>query len=153
MLSTTTSTKTGFRRQPPVTLRGTHSEPAILVVEDNWSIRRFLCTILKNATPALVVDAADPYTALSIARKIGRPIDLLVSDINLSVAISGIDLARQLAVINPSMKVLLMSGGDCPQYEISSGWQFLAKPFPVEVFLDCINALCCSPSEPAAYFG
>ena len=152
MLSMTT-TKTGFRRQTPVTFSGAHSEPAILVVEDNWSIRRFLCTILKNATPALVVDAADPYTALSIARKIGRPIDLLISDINLSAGINGIDLARQLAATNPSMKVLLMSGGDCSRYEISSGWQFLAKPFPVEVFLDCVNALCCSASEPAAYFG
>jgi len=153
MLSVTTSTKTGFRRATPVTLRQANAEPAILVVEDNWSVRRFLCTILRNATPALVLDTPDPYAALSIAQKIGRPIDLLISDINLSAGINGIDLARELAVTNPSMKVLLMSAGDCPQYEISPAWQFLAKPFPIEVFLECVNALCCSGSEPAAYFG
>lgn len=153
MLSMTTSTKTAFRRDTPVTLHEVNGEPAILVVEDDWSIRRFLCTLLRNATSALVVDTADPYAALSIARKIGRPIDLLISDINLSAGISGVDLARELAVTNPSMKVLLMSGGDSTQYEISPAWQFLAKPFPIEVFLDCVNALCCSGSEPAAYFG
>ena len=153
MLSMTTSTGNGFRRQTPVTLDDTNGQPAILVVEDNWSIRRFLCTILGHATPALIVDAGDPHSALSIARKIGRPIDLLISDINLSAGMSGVDLARELAVTNPSMKVLLMSGGDCTQYEIAPAWQFLAKPFPVEVFLDCVSALCCSRSEPAAYFG
>jgi DNA-binding NtrC family response regulator len=152
MLSMTTSAKNGLRRQT-VTLPDANSESAILVVEDDSSIRRFLSTILRSATPALVVDAADPYAALSIAEKIGRPIDLLISDINLSAGITGIDLARELAATNPSMKVLLMSGGDCPQYEISPAWQFLAKPFPIEVFLDCVNALCCSSSEPAAYFG
>jgi DNA-binding NtrC family response regulator len=151
MLSTTINTKNGFSRQTPGTLRQTNGEPAILVVEDDSSIRRFLCTILRHATPALVVDAADPFAALSIARKIGRPINLLISDINLCAGISGIDLARELAATNPGLKVLLTSGGDCPQYEISPAWQFLAKPFPIEVFLDCVNALCCS--EPATYFG
>ena len=153
MLSMTTSTKTGFRRETPLTLREANGEPAILVVEDDWSIRRFLCTILRQATPALVIDTADPYAALSIAQKIGRPVDLLISDINLSAGINGIDLARELATTNPSMKVLLMSAGNCPQYEISPTWQFLAKPFPIEIFLECVNALCHSGSEPAAYFG
>jgi DNA-binding NtrC family response regulator len=153
MLSTTIRTKGDFRRQTPVTLRPANGEPAILVVEDDWSVRRFLCNILRHATPALVVDAADPFAALSIVRKIGRPIDLLISDINLSAAISGIDLARELAATNPSMKVLLMSGVDCPQYEISPAWQFVAKPFPIKIFLDCVNALCRSGSEPATYFG
>jgi DNA-binding NtrC family response regulator len=151
MLSMTTSTPNGFRQQTPVTLPDANGAPAILVVEDDWSIRRFLCTLLKNATPALVVDTADPYAALSIAQKLGRPIDLLISDINLSAGIDGIDLARKLATTNPSMKVLLMSAGHCPQHEISPAWQFLAKPFPIEVLLECVNALC--HSEAAAYFG
>lgn len=153
MLSTTIRTKNEVRRQAPLALPEFNGAPAILVVEDDSSIRRFLCTILRQATPALVVDASDPFAALSIARKIGRPINLLISDINLCAGISGIDLARELAATNPALKVLLMSGGDCPQYEISSAWQFLAKPFPIEVFLDCVNALCCSGSEPATYFG
>ena len=153
MLSTTTNTKNGFRRQKPLTLRQANGEPAILVVEDDSSIRRFLCTILRQATPALVVDTADPFDALSIALKIGRPIDLLISDINLSAGISGIDLACELAATNPSMKILLMSGVDRAQYEISPAWQFLAKPFPVKIFLDCVNALCRSGLEAVTYFG
>lgn len=153
MLSTTIRTKNEVRQQTPLALREFNGDPAILVVEDDWGVRRFLCTILRHATPALVVDVADPCAALSVACKIGRPIDLLISDINLSADINGIDLARELAATNPSMKVLLMSAGDCPQYGIAPAWQFLAKPFPIKIFLECVNALCRCGSEPTTYFG
>ena len=128
-------------------------ESTILVVDDEWSIRRFVCGLLNHATTALVIDAADPDAAVSLARRIGRPIGLLISDINLGAAKNGIDLARELCDIHPSMKVLLMSGDECPQGEIPAAWRFLAKPFPVTVFADCVSALCRSAGLPRARAG
>jgi DNA-binding NtrC family response regulator len=152
MISTMIRTKTEAN-QAPVTPGETNGEPAILVVEDDGSIRRLICTVLRHAMPALVVEAADAYGALSIARWIDRPITLLISDINLSAGMSGIDLAQELAGTNPSLKVLLMSPTPCSPSDIPASWRFLSKPFPLEAFLDCVTALCRSGSATTAYFG
>jgi DNA-binding NtrC family response regulator len=149
MLSTV-CTKDQIVRQAPFTARKPNHEPVIFVVEDDSAIRSFLCALLRRATKAFVAEAGDPYIALSMARVAGGPIDLLISDINLSTFINGIDLARELAVTNPSMKVLLISAADSPQSEIPSTWRFLAKPFSMQSFLDCVNVLC-PPALPHAY--
>jgi DNA-binding NarL/FixJ family response regulator len=70
---------------------------------------------------ATVAEAADPDAALTMAQKLGQRIELLISDINLSASIDGVELARELAMANPSMKVLLMSA---------------------QSLLDCVIALC-----------
>jgi hypothetical protein len=53
---------------------------------------------------------------LSKASAIGRPVHLLISDIDLAARKTGIDLAREPAANDPSMSVVLMSTrtlGDC----------------------------------------
>jgi DNA-binding NtrC family response regulator len=142
MLSSTVCTKDDLKRQAPFTPFKCNREPVIFVVEDDSRIRHFLCTLLRHATTASVAEAADPYTALSMARSVGGPIDLLISDIDLSTFLNGVDLARELAITNPSMNVLLISGGDCPQCQIPATWRFLPKPFSIQSLLDCVNALC-----------
>jgi DNA-binding NtrC family response regulator len=117
------------------------TQPLILVVEDNSSIRDFACRLLRNATDAFVADAASPSAALSFARSIGRPIELLIADIELAADKSGVDLARELSRSAPAMNVLLMSAGN-PPANIPSAWRFLEKPFPVTTFLDCVCDLC-----------
>lgn len=117
--------------------------PLIVLVEEDRRIRRFLCTILKYATKAIVIEAVNPCTALSWAGKTGCPIDLLVSNIDLSPGKTGIHLARALAWNNPSMQIILMSFRNCPPSDIPSTWRFLSIPFPTSVFLDCVNELCC----------
>jgi len=123
-------------------------DPLILVVEDDWGTRRFICSMLKRSTNAFVIEASSPYGALSIAGSIGRPIDLLISDIDLHSAKTGIEVAREIAANNPSVAVLLMSGGASPVGAIPMEWRFLAKPFPLEVFLDCVRELgrCVKPA-------
>jgi DNA-binding NtrC family response regulator len=152
MIYATTGTKSEPRRQASVTLGAVNGKPTIFVVEDDGSIRRFICTILRYATTAMVVEAADPYAALSIARKIGGAIDVLISDIDLSARMNGIKLARELAMTNPSMKVLLMSAADCPECEIPAAWRFLAKPFTTQNFLDRVGALLPSPSAAQSFW-
>ena len=142
MLSMTVCTKDQATRQAPIALDQTTSEPAILVVEDDLGVRRFICALLRKATTLSVAEAGDPFTALSIVRKSTGPIDLLISDINLTTHITGIDLAQELAKKNPAMKVLLISGSDCPPREIPPAWRFLSKPFTVESFLACVAFLC-----------
>ena len=68
-----------------------------------------------------------------------RPIDLLISDIDLSASMNGIDLARELTALNPSIRVLLISGAEHPPSEIPRTWRFLAKPFHVDLFLKQIQ--------------
>jgi DNA-binding response OmpR family regulator len=152
MIYPTICTKNEPRRLASVTLTEANSKSAIFVVEDDESVRRFICTLLRYATTAIVVEAGDPYAALSMARKIGGPIDVLISDIDLSAHMNGIELGRRLVIANPSMKVLLISAADCPQYEIPSAWRFLAKPFTTQSFLDRVSALLRSPAA-AQNFG
>jgi DNA-binding NtrC family response regulator len=142
MLSMPVCTKDQATRQAPLALNEATGEPAILVVEDDLGVRRFICALLRQATRLSVADAGDPFTALSIVRKCTKPIDLLISDINLTTHITGIDLAQELVRTNPAMKGLLISGTDCPPRGMPPAWRFLSKPFTVESFLACVALLC-----------
>jgi DNA-binding response OmpR family regulator len=141
MLSTVCAKDT-LERQAPFTPSKANREPVIFVVEDDPRVRRFICTLLRQTTTAAVAEAEDPCTALLMARTSGAPIDLLISDINLSPFINGVDLAHELALTNPSMNVLLMSAADYPQGEIPPAWRFLLKPFSIQSLLDCVSVLC-----------
>jgi DNA-binding response OmpR family regulator len=142
MPSLTVPTQFEPKRQAPLTVCAASGEPAILVVEDDDGIRRFICTLF--AMTETVIEAAGPDAAFPIARKLGRRIALLISDVNLSASLNGVELARELAMADPSMKVLLMSAADGPGCKIPSTWRFLAKPFSIKSLLDCVITLCSS---------
>jgi DNA-binding NtrC family response regulator len=113
--------------------------PIVLVVEDDSRTIHFIVTLLKYASPARVIEASNPQSALSAASAIGRPIDLLISDVDLSADQTGIDLARELAAEHESMRVVLMSARDLPPGELPPQWRFLAKPLGIAALLDCMN--------------
>ena len=142
MLYTTLCTKDEPERHSPSALYQTSGEPVIFVVDDDFRIRHLIGTLLRRLTPAAVTEAADPHAALLMARNIGGPIDLLISDIDLRASINGVDLARALARANPSMNVLLISAVERPPSWIPETWRFLAKPFTLESFLASIGPLC-----------
>ena len=116
-------------------------EPVILVIDDDLRTRRFICTLLKYSTKALVLHAGSPQAALETARGSVRPIDLIISDIDLRDAKTGIDVSLQICRENPFVKVTLLSGRDRRPENIPDDWRFLAKPFLVRDLLDCIDAL------------
>jgi DNA-binding NtrC family response regulator len=140
------STKEEPRRLAPLAESETNCEPVVFVVEVDFRIRHLICTLLRRATTAAVIEAANPYAALSTARNFAGRIDLLISDVNLSASLNGVDLARALTTRTPSMKVLLISAAERPQCEIPQTWRFLAKPFTMESFLECVRALSDSAS-------
>ncbi|HLK64442.1 MAG TPA: response regulator [Bryobacteraceae bacterium] len=124
-------------------------EPMILIVENDWRTSRFIRTILKYETNALVMEASCPRAALLMAKALDRPIDLLIVEVELAHAKSGLDLAREIAAITPSIKVLLMSFRDGPPCNTPPAWRFLSIPFRTETFLSCVSQLCDSkPSCP-----
>ena len=154
MLPIAVRTENKMRRYAPITPGDiVQGEPVIFVVDDEAGVRHFISVLLRHLTSAVVVESGSPDTALAIARKMNRPVDLLISDIDLSASMNGIELARELRTLNPSMRVLLISGSDHPKAEIPNGWAFLAKPFHIDGFLKCVATLSHSRARPADYFG
>jgi CheY-like chemotaxis protein len=121
----------------------TAGEPVIFVVEDDWRTRHFICTVLKYSVNALVIESSSPDDALVLARQLEYRIDLLISNIDLANAKTGMDAAREIVAKNPSARVLLMSGRRTPPRDIPPGWRFLSIPFPTAAFLNCVSQLCC----------
>lgn len=80
---------------------------SVLVVDEDPAILALIATILdRNGLRALL--ARDAEEAMTIARRGYVPIDLILSDIEIS-GMSGADLARRLREIRPETRVLYMS--------------------------------------------
>jgi CheY-like chemotaxis protein len=80
---------------------------SVLVVDDDPAILALIATILdRNGLRALL--ARDGQEAMAIAQRNHVPIDLILSDIEIS-GVSGADLVRRLREIRPNARVLYMS--------------------------------------------
>jgi two-component system, cell cycle sensor histidine kinase and response regulator CckA len=114
----------------------------ILVAEDEVSLQIFLCATLNRAGYSVLV-AFDGQGALNLARKHDGAIDLLLTDFKMP-GITGVELARQIRMERPGIKVMLISGysGDI-QTRDEDGFAFLEKPFtPNELLQHIIKLLC-----------
>lgn len=106
----------------------------ILVVDDNDLVLTIVTAMLERHG-YLVLKAAEPAMALRIEQECGGKIDLLLSDISMP-QMSGAELARQLQVRRPWMRVMLMSAyADGALLILSQGWTFPAKPFAYQALL------------------
>lgn len=113
----------------------------VLIVEDDERIRSLLTAVLTdNGYEALV--ARDGAVALDIARKNGRTIDLLLTDIVMP-KIGGPELAEKLLAMNPDLRVVFMTGY---AEEVASAKMqpddriLLEKPFSLPEFLDVVGS-------------
>jgi two-component system cell cycle response regulator CpdR len=102
---------------------------AILLAEDDESMRRFLKKALERAGHT-VVDAAQGDEALTELQL--REFDLLLTDIVMPV-MDGIELARQAAEIDPDMKIMFITGFAAvalnPANRAPADAKVLSKPF------------------------
>jgi PAS domain S-box-containing protein len=80
----------------------------VLVVEDDEGVWAFVRTVLE-ARGYRVLAAASPAEAIDVAQHHDGPIHLLFSDVVMP-GMSGIELAKRTASINPGLKVLFVSG-------------------------------------------
>ncbi|MEO7426926.1 MAG: response regulator [Fibrobacteria bacterium] len=118
----------------------TGSEPrakAILVVEDESSIRKLLVSLL-SSQGYRTESVADGTLAMRILEE-GPEIDLVLTDLSMP-GISGTSVAEYLAETRPEVKVVCMSGNPYPHEKslkrLLDGHlvDYLPKPFtPVQV--------------------
>lgn len=103
----------------------------ILLVEDEAAVRLVIERILKSAG-YLVHCAENAREALRISERLGDEIALLLTDVVMP-EMSGPELAERLKQMNPSLKVLFVSGytdGTIAHHGVlDPGAEFVSKPF------------------------
>jgi two-component system cell cycle sensor histidine kinase/response regulator CckA len=114
----------------------------VLVVDDEASVREFVDRALTFAGYRTVV-ASDGPEALAIFEATG-PFDLLVTDLRMP-QMMGDELARQLRLADPALKVLYLTGYSDELFrERSTLWSdeaFLDKPQGVDALLEAVSLL------------
>jgi two-component system, cell cycle sensor histidine kinase and response regulator CckA len=104
-----------------------NDQKTILVVDDDAAILKFVSELLGYGG-CNVLTASSGVDALHQSRDCGGEIHLLLSDFQMP-GMSGIELATQMSVDRPQLKVLMMSGFTEGMLVLNEGWHFLAKPF------------------------
>jgi two-component system cell cycle sensor histidine kinase/response regulator CckA len=124
----------------------------ILLVEDEWFVRKATAEVLESAGYRLVL-AKNATEALEACRTCVRPVDLLLTDV-IMPGMSGRDLAAEFASLCPRARVLLMSGH---QQQLAAcershdGRKCMAKPFSISTLLNRVRvALDTNPFESGA---
>jgi two-component system, NarL family, nitrate/nitrite response regulator NarL len=116
----------------------------LLLVDDHPLVRDGLRARL-DAVPGLrvVAEASDADTALEAAA--ARAPDLVLMDVTMRSAINGIEATRRLLLANPTLKVLILSMHDNPQYvreaHRAGACGYLLKDSPAEDIVDAIRTV------------
>ena len=105
----------------------TAEQKTILLVDDDPSILRSVSALLADDNYN-VLTSSNAGEALQQSKDYKRDIHLLLSDFQMP-GLSGVDLANQMTLERPKLKVLLMSGSTERMLVVDKGWHFLAKPF------------------------
>lgn len=138
------------RRLEPETpaLQGTES---VLLVEDEESVRLLAARAL-GSNGYFVIQAADGPQALAALEMLGRPVDILVTDVVMP-GMSGRELARSVAKKSLARRTLFISGyaDDAIVAEgvLEPGLAFLSKPFTSEMLLSKVRDVLDGPANLA----
>jgi two-component system, cell cycle sensor histidine kinase and response regulator CckA len=124
----------------------------VLVVDDDEAVRELMAMVLE-AEGYSVLRARHSVDALSIQAEYAGTIHLLLTDFSMKPFENGFDLARQVRLARPGIRVVYVSGfveHNVLQDEIeSSRAGFLAKPFSPVSLLNCVRAALGSPAQIA----
>jgi two-component system cell cycle sensor histidine kinase/response regulator CckA len=117
---------------------------AILVVEDDPHVLRFLTRMLGSMGHDPVLQAAHPAEALRLWQTHRHQISLLISDFVMPGK-TGDQLALQMRRDKPDLKVLLVSGNNPDSLHsaipLIPGQSFLQKPFTVRDLKNTVEKL------------
>jgi two-component system, cell cycle sensor histidine kinase and response regulator CckA len=126
--------ETTAKLEPAPSPHVSRGSETILVVEDEDAVRTLICSILEKRGYA-VLRARNGEEALSRSDAHAGQINMMITDVVMP-SMNGSDLAAQLAVVRPDMKVLLMSGytdnAIVRHGVLSRNMAFLGKPFAPE---------------------
>jgi CheY-like chemotaxis protein len=122
----------------------------ILIIDDEYSVRRLLSEVLKGAGHELM-EVATAKEGLRLLRE--RPIDLVVTDI-LMPDMDGLEVTRLLHREFPSVKILALSGGSqdvdyCQVARSLGAHDTLMKPVSVQQLRDTVANLLPGVPEPS----
>jgi signal transduction histidine kinase len=112
----------------------------VLLVEDEEGVRRASCRILTEAGYDVVEAASGPE---ALERFGAQPVDVLVSDVVMPGGLSGPDLADQLRLLQPQLRVVLVSGYSRDHLDqrgsLPDGTQLLRKPFLATALVEAVR--------------
>jgi CheY-like chemotaxis protein len=111
----------------------------VLIVEDEWLVRMELAAAFEDEG-CLVFESASAENALAGLREGGR-IDLLVTDIRLSGALSGWDLATEARALDAEIAVIYVSANPPAPGRNVGGSVFIDKPALVAEVLSAARQL------------
>src|ERR1700744_4294647 len=101
----------------------------ILVVDDDAAILALVSKMLSENDKYRVLTAKSGVEGLEQSRNFKGEITLLLSDVQMPGGMSGVDLATAMAIDQPELNVLLMSGFSNRPVALRRRWRFLDKPF------------------------
>jgi signal transduction histidine kinase len=119
----------------------------ILVVEDEPDVRKIVCKLLALSGYS-ILEAAGPLEALELLAKNNKPVDLLLTDVVMP-DMNGKELYEQIALQDPNIKVLFMSGYTHGVIDeggiLPDGVNFLQKPFAPAVLSSKVRKILDAP--------
>ena len=114
----------------------------IFVVEDEPTLRALVRRVLERCGYE-VLDAATGIAALEIWKKNKLQIDLLLTDMVMPDGITGRQLADQLKLENPALKVIFTTGYSAEllgtDIVLKEGFNFLQKPYPPAKLVETVR--------------
>lgn len=116
----------------------TKTAKTILLAEDEHPLRALIVAMLWKAGYNVII-AVDGHEGLAKSREFKGTIHLLF-DVELP-NVTGIELATQIQIDRPEIRVLLMSGMISGMLLLNEGWQFLPKPFMANLLKESIRHL------------
>lgn len=99
----------------------------VLLVENDASVRRCVAELLGDAG-LRVAEASSASEALALVHESGLP-PMLVIDLYLGRGMDGAALIAALRARSPSLRAVLISGGEVPDGKLDGRDAFLRKPF------------------------
>jgi PAS domain S-box-containing protein len=113
----------------------------VLVVDDERAVRTTLTEVLEHLGYDLLV-AADAHDALRVFES-NPHIDLLVTDVALRGGMNGKQLASQMRLSDPALKVLFITGyaeqSVIGHEALPAGMQLIVKPFSIDTFVAMVH--------------
>jgi two-component system cell cycle sensor histidine kinase/response regulator CckA len=117
-------------------------QETILLVEDENAVRTLVQRILESAGYR-VIAAANGAEALELCKSAGS-LDLVLTDMVLP-GMDGVEIARRLRSLQPSVRTLFMSGYSDRQSSLQADWgknvAFLEKPFDSETLMTSVRGV------------
>jgi DNA-binding response OmpR family regulator len=117
----------------------TENGKTILLAEDEQPVRSFVLAMLQKAGYNVIV-AVDGRDGLEKSRQFKDTIHILLSDVQMPY-MTPIELATQLQIDRPDIRVLLISAMVSGLLLLNDGWQFLPKPFMSNLLKERISHL------------